>query len=147
MAPITKEDFRAPSHIVEKELERLALPRPKAAVVASPGPLIATWVNVDHQTRDLVRLVIEPKGAEITVHAFGACHPNPCDWQKVDGLVYADSVVNTPAVAFKAEYKFPFAEVLLTGHLYMGALFVESLTHFIDQSGRADYFALDIMTK
>lgn len=147
MSLITKEEYRAPAHILDKEIERLGLPKPKAAIVVSPTPLLGTWVNVDHQTRDLVRVVIATKGNEITVHAFGACHPNPCDWQVVDGRVYSDSVANVPALAFTAQYNFEFAQVLMTGRVYEGALFIETLTHFIDQSGRADYFALNIMGK
>lgn len=147
MSPITKEEFRAPSHILEKEIERLAIPKPKAAIVVSSAPLLGTWVNVDHQTRDLVRLVIAPKGNEITVHAFGACQPNPCDWRQVDARLYAETVATVPAVAFTTLYTFDFAQVTMTGYLHRGALFVESFTHFTDQSGRADYFALDIMMK
>lgn len=147
MPPITKEEYRAPAHILDKEIERLGLPKPKGEIKVVPAPLLGTWVNVDHQTRDLVRLVIAAKGNEITLHAFGACHPNPCDWQIVDGRVYADSVANAPAVAFTAQYNFGFAEVSMTGQLFKGVLFVETYTHFTDQSGRADYFALDIMGK
>ena len=65
----------------------------------------------------------------------------------MDGLIYSDTVATMHAVGFKAEYKFEFAQVLVVGALYKGAMFVETLTHFIDQSGRADVFALDIMNK
>jgi hypothetical protein len=147
MPPITKEEFRAPAHILEKEIERLAIPKPKLPILLQPDLLVGTWVNVEPQTRDLVRLEIKPKGNEITVHAFGACHPNPCDWGTVEGRIYSDTVATMHAVGFKAEYKFEFAQVLVTGALYKGALFVETLTHFTDQSGRADVFALDIMNK
>jgi hypothetical protein len=146
MSPLTKEEFRAPSQILQNEVERLGIPKPAPAVV-SPSPLLGTWVNVDHKTRDLVRVMIAQQGNEITVHAFGACSPNPCDWNPVPGTVYSDSVALEPAVAFTALYKFGFAEVTLVGHLQKEALFVESLTHFIDHSGRADYYALDIMSK
>ncbi len=147
MPPITKEEFRAPAQILEKEIERLNLPKPKGALVVSPVPLLGTWMNVDHKTPHLVRVMIEQKGNEIQVHAFGACTPTPCDWHAVPGMVYADAVCNVPAVAFTTLYKFDFAEITMIGHLYKEALFVETFTHFIDHSGRADYYFLDIMSK
>ena len=148
MSPITtKEEFKTSSQILEKERERLGITKPEAAVVVSPEPLLGTWVNVNHETRDLVRVVIATKGKEIVVHAFGACQPNPCDWGQVEGMIYAGSVVTSPAIGFVADYKFAFAEVRMVGHLMYGALVVETFTHFINQSGRADYFALDILGK
>lgn len=147
MSPLIKEEFRAPSHILEKEIERLAIPKPKGALVLSAGPLLGTWMNVDHKTHDLLRVMVEPKGNEITVHAFGACTPNPCDWGVVPGMIFAANVVSVPGVAFTALYKFEFAEITLTGRLYKEALFIETFTHFIDNSGRADFYSLDIMSK
>jgi hypothetical protein len=147
MSPLTKEEFRAPAHMLEKEIERLNIPKPKLPILISPDLLVGTWVNVEPQTRDLVRLEIKPKGNEVTVHAFGACTPNPCDWGTVEGHIYSDTVATMRAVAFSAEYKFDFAQVTVTGALYKGALFVETLTRFVDQSGRADVYGLDIMNK
>lgn len=147
MPPLTKEEFRAPAHLLEKEVERLNIQKPKLPIMISPDPIVGTWVNVEPQTRDLVRLEIKPKGNAITIHAFGACHPNPCDWGTVEGRIYSDTVCTMHAMAFTAQYKFDFAEVLVTGALYRGALFVETLTHFIDQSGRADVYGLDILNK
>lgn len=147
MSPLIKEEFRAPAHMLEKEIERLNLPKPKLPILISPDLLVGTWVNVEPHTRDLVRLEIKPRGNQITIHAFGACTPNPCDWGTVEGCLYSDTVATMNPAAFTAEYKFDFAHVVVTGALYKGALFVETLTHFIDQSGRADVYALDIMNK
>ena len=148
MSPVvSKHEFRAPAEVLETERERLNLPEPKLPIQIASAPLLGTWVNCDHQTRSLVRLMIDPKEQEITLHAFGACTPNPCDWGKVDAIVYAESVVTTPAVGFTAIYKFNFEEVVITGHLLKGALMVETYHHFTDNSGRADYFYLDMLTK
>lgn len=148
MSPIgTKEEHRAPSQILEKERERLNLTRPHTPITVSSENLVGTWVNSDHDTRDLVRLMISLKANQIYVHAFGACYPNPCDWGLVEARMYAETVATIPGIAFVANYKFEFAEVLLTGHVFKGALFVESLTHFTDASGRADYYAMDVLTK
>jgi hypothetical protein len=148
MSPIgTKEEYRAPSQILEKERERLGITKPHIPIVVSPEHLVGTWVNSEHDTRGLIRLMIALKGNQIHVHAFGACHPNPCDWGQVEARMFAETVASVPGIAFAANYKFEFAEVLLTGHIYKGAMFVETFTHFTDPSGRADYYEVDVLTK
>jgi len=148
MSPVgAKEEYRAPSQMLEKERERLAIAKPHTPILVSGENLIGTWVNVNHETRDLVRVMIGLKGNDITVHAFGACHPNPCDWGQIVGRMYAETVATVPGIAFVAPYKFDFAEVTLTGRLFQGALFIETFTHFTDNSGRADYYAMDVLSK
>jgi hypothetical protein len=142
-----EQQYRAPSDILEKQRELLGITTPQVSVVPSPLPLVGTWMNVDHATRGLIRVMIGANGNEITVHGFGACSPTPCDWGQVNGLIYADNVCATPAVAFTATYTFAFKVTNIVGHLFNGALFVETFDHFTDQSGRADYYSLDIMTK
>jgi hypothetical protein len=93
------------------------------------------------------RVVIAAKGNEVTVHAFGACQPTPCDWGMVNGLIFADNVTDTPAVAFTALYTFNFKQTTIIGRLQNGALMVETFDHFTDQSGRADYYSLEIMSQ
>lgn len=147
--PSTKveQQYRAPSDILEKQREILGITAPHVPQVVSSIPLVGTWMNCDHATRSLVRVMLAANGNEITVHAFGACSPNPCDWGQVNGTIFADNVATTPAVAFTAAYTFAFKVTTITGHLYNGALFVETFNHFTDNSGRADYYSLDIMTK
>lgn len=148
MSPIvTKPEFRAPADILEKEVERLKVTLPKAALTVVAQPILGTWVNCDHQTRGLVRLMITAAGNEVMIHAFGACSPTPCDWGAVSGLIYADNVTATPAVAFTAAYNFAFKQTTVVGHLMDGALFVETFDHFTDKSGRADYYSLNILTQ
>ncbi len=148
MSPIiTKPEFRAPSDILEKEVERLNVALPKERVAVASLPILGTWLNCDHHTRSLVRLMITAAGNEVMIHGFGACTPNPCDWGAVNGLVYADNVAATPAVAFSAVYTFSFKQTTIVGRLVNGALMVELLDHFTDKSGRADYYTLNIMTQ
>jgi hypothetical protein len=144
---ITKPEFRAPADILDKEIARLGLPKANAPLVISAAPILGTWVNCDHQTRGMVRLMIAANGKEVTIHGFGACSPTPCDWGVVNGLVYADNVASVPAVAFTALYTFGFKQTTVVGHLLKGALYVETFDHFTDQSGRADYYSLDILTQ
>jgi hypothetical protein len=142
-----EQQYRAPSDILEKQRELLGITAPHVSLVVSSLPLVGTWMNCDHATRNLVRVMIAANGNEITVHGFGACTPNPCDWGQVNGLVYADNVAAAPAVAFTASYTFAFKVTTIIGHLQNGALFVETFDHFTDNSGRADYYSLNIMTK
>ncbi len=144
---VTKPEFRAPSDVLDKEIERLGLPHGRVPVAVVATPILGIWVNCDHQTRGLIRIMIAAAGNEITVHAFGACSPTPCDWGQVNGLVYADSVAATPAVAFTAMYTFAFKQTTLVGHLRNGVLMVESFDHFTDKSGRADYYSTYVLAQ
>ena len=70
-----KHEFKAPADLIEGREEMKA-----AEVAIASGPLLGTWSNCDQTTRGLVRIVIAASGAGISVHAFGACVPTPCDW-------------------------------------------------------------------
>ncbi len=147
MPIVTKPEFRAPSDVLHEEIVRLKLPHAFVPEVVAPAPLVGTWMNCDHQTRGMVRLMIAANGNEITVHGFGACSPTPCDWGVVPGLVYAANVTSTPAVAFTATYTFTFKQTVIVGRLWNGALVVETFDHFTDKSGRADYYSIDVMSQ
>lgn len=145
MAIVTKQEFRAPADVLKEELERRGLAKDYTVTAISPAPLVGTWVNCDHATRGLVRLMIAASGKEITVHGFGACTPTPCDWGVANGLLFAPNVAANLAVGFTAIYNFSFKQTTVVGHLMNGALIVETFDHFIDNTGRADYYSLDIM--
>jgi hypothetical protein len=131
-----EHEFNAPADQPEEaEAEREAL-----AAVVGPGALVGTWNACDAATRSLVRIVIAASGAGITVHAFGACTPSPCDWGSVPGLAYSANVSSSIAVAFTARYEFKFKETIVTGVLDNGSLIVETFNHFTDNSGRSDYY-------
>ncbi|KAA6457898.1 hypothetical protein DYQ86_21270 [Acidobacteria bacterium AB60] len=138
---IAKHDFRAPSDNLPQEIKRLKLPEAYVPATVSAAPLAGTWVNVDHHTRGLVRLVIAQSGNEITLHGFGACSPSPCDWGIVPGTVYAEGVTGTSALAFAGMYTFGFKQTTIVGRLMNGALAVATFDHFMDNSGRSDYFS------
>lgn len=133
-----ENEFMTPAQISEKGA---------TAAAVSSAPLLGTWVNTNHATRNIVKIVIAAAGSGISVHAYGACSPTPCDWGAVAGLDYAASVSSGPAVAFSAQYKFSFSQVILVGHLQGKNLLVESFTHFTDGSGRSDYYSTDTMAK
>jgi len=134
MAINKKPDFNAPADHGEDANAK------HAGGAVSVKPLLGTWENCDKRTRGIVKVILTDEGG-LTVQAFGACSPTPCDWGKVKGLAYAASVSSTEAVAFSAQYKFGFKETILVGALERGSLVVESFDHFTDGSGRADYYS------
>ena len=138
MSTQVAHEYNTPAQMVE------AAATPAAV---SPAALIGTWTNIDHATRNIVKIVIAAAGSGISVHGFGACSPTPCDWGSVSGLAYSANVSSTTAVAFTAQYRFSFSQVTLTGHIVGKQLLIESFTHFTDGSGRDDYFSMDTMTR
>ena len=51
-----------------------------------PGQaFFGSWLNNDPQTRDITRIVITRRGNDFEVHAWGACHPQDCDWGTARG--------------------------------------------------------------
>jgi hypothetical protein len=104
------------------------------------GSLVGTWVNVNAATQDIVKIVLANNGGSLSVHAFGACSPIPCDWGQVRGQAYAPSVAGGAAVAFTANYAFAFKTTILSGHLNGANLIVDDFNIFNDGSGRSPYF-------
>lgn len=134
----TKHAFKAASQVAEAGA---------TAATVSPSPLVGTWTNTNTATNDLVKIIIAASGAGITVNAFGACSPTPCDWGSVPGIVYAANVSSSPAVAFSAQYAQGFAQVIVVGHHAGKNLVVETFTQFTDGSGRSNYYSTDTMAK
>lgn len=135
---MAKQEFKAP-------LEKISAAKLKAVKKKRLNlkPLLGRWLNCDKNTRGLVRVNLGNRRGVLTVHPFGACHPNPCDWGTVKGLAYSEGVSLIDAVAFTANFKFSFKETIVTGHLCEGCLVVETYSHFTDGSGRCDYYSRD----
>ena len=52
-----------------------------------PPPLTAStfegsWINNDPNTRGITRVLLSASGNELTVHPYGSCVPEDCDWGK-----------------------------------------------------------------
>jgi hypothetical protein len=134
----TKHAFNSPAD--QSAPEQPAIPsHPEITAIASPGVLIGTWVNVNPATRSIVKVVVGWAGGHLTIHAYGACSPTPCDWGSVNGLAYGDNVSSKIANSFSAIYAFAFKDTILTGLLQGILLEVTSFDHFKDGSGRSDY--------
>lgn len=137
MAQQEKRNFNVPLEEPEKIKAKLA-PGEKALDL---GALVGSWQACDRNTRGLVRVDLAKKGNDLTVHAFGACHPTPCDWGTVEGIAYAESVSDNQAIAFTAVYRFSFKDTIVTGLLDQGSLIVETFNRFKDGSGRSNYYS------
>jgi hypothetical protein len=138
MTTTTKLEFRTPSQMAEVGAH---------PAIVTLAPLVGTWTNVNHATRDIVKVVISASGTALKVDLFGACVPTPCNWGSVSAIGYAASVSSGPAVAFSAHYKFSFSEVIVVGHLQGKQLALETFTQFTDGSGRSNLYTSDQMTK
>ena len=114
---------------------------------ASLGQFSGKWKNIDPNTRGVTTLDIGVSGTSVTVQAWGKCHPQDCDWGRVNAYAYAPNVssdlVNT-AKALSAVFKTNFSQTLMIIHpVSANRLQAEVLTHFTDNSGRTDYSAVD----
>ena len=136
MTPSKKQEFRAPSQIASAGA---------ALATVSPGALVGTWTN--KTSNNVVKAVITDKGGKLEVDIYGACTPSPCNWGVVAAVPYAATVSGGAAAAFNANYSFSFSTVIVIGHLQGAELVLETLTHFTDGSGRADFYFSEIMTK
>ncbi len=139
MTTTTKPEFKSPAQMVPPTFH------PAAAV--SLTPFVGTWTNVDHATRDIVKVQISASGSSLKVELFGACSPTPCDWGTVSAIAYAANVSSSVAVAFTANYSFSFSKVVVVGHLSGKDLILETFTEFTDGSGRSNYYSSDTMAK
>lgn len=113
-----------------------ATPAPASAL--PPADFAGEWRNVDGNTRGLTRLIVSANPA--AVRAWGSCHPSDCDWGSAPAVPFRQSVDGGAAAALQAVFKTAFSETtLIVTPTGPGLIGVETLTHFTDKSGRADY--------
>jgi len=110
---------------------------------AALGQLTGNWKNTDPNTRGITTLVIDGNANNLSMHAWGKCHPQDCDWGEVDAYAYAPNVsapVNPTAQAVSAVFSTAFSQTLLivkpAGNNMIRA---EVFTRFTDRSNRSDY--------
>lgn len=115
------------------------------ATAPSDTQLVGTWVNVNPNARGIAKIVITDEGGSLKIHAYGVCHPTPCDWGANKGRPYSTATNSETGKAFSARYRFGFSIAHLSGVLSSDGrrLTVQSFTHFIDGSNRYDYYVTD----
>jgi hypothetical protein len=114
---------------------------------AGASSLDGDWLNVDPSTRGIAEIVV----AKGLFHLYGACHPNPCDWG--DSFTFKrESVVSSADSAgvgkLVKKVNTGLSQVDITLLLQPdGRLRAETFTHYADGSGRADYSAVDYLSR
>lgn len=110
-------------------------------------PLLGCWTNGNGSVRDLARITISTRRGTLIVEAVGTLNTESCDWGAISGIAYTSSVGSVPAVAFSAQYTFHSSHVILIGHLQGKRLLVETFTQFTDNSGRANLYCVDTLSR
>jgi hypothetical protein len=110
------------------------------------------WTNVNPSTRGLVRIEVTSSGGSLSVHAWGACSPSPCDWGSKPAIAYAPNVGANPvttARAVSARFVTGFDETLIILKPVIDArhLSAETYTHFTDKSGRSPYVTVETLRR
>lgn len=99
---------------------------------ASLTQLDGEWINKDPNTAGITRFVIEHRGDDIFVHAWGKCHPADCDWKEQRALVDKDTAV----VFWDQGFAFRKMTIRLNK---MADLISDYVSIFTDNSGRPKY--------
>ena len=112
---------------------------------------LGAWINIDPNTGSVPKLSVSLAGQNVLVHAWGACHPTPCDWGEVQAEPYASTVsskISSDTTKLQGVFKPAFAET--TFLIYPEGeerLRFERSTRFTDNSGRANYSSMDIFQR
>jgi hypothetical protein len=112
---------------------------------------LGAWINIDPNTGSVPKLSVSLAGQNVLVHAWGACHPTPCDWGEVQAEPYASTVsskISSDTTKLQGVFKPAFAET--TFSIYPEGeerLRFERSTRFTDNSGRANYSSMDIFQR
>jgi hypothetical protein len=114
---------------------------PNAHRSIDASPFVGTWVTTNSSTRGMVKLEITAVEDGLSVHAYGACHPEPCDWGTAKASLFADGIDSATGLAFSASYDFGFMETDLQAKIKKGVLVVAGFNRFKDDSGRSNYFS------
>ena len=112
-----------------------------------PTPLLGTWLNTDRHTGGVVKVVLAVRDGALTVRAFGACDPSPCDWGEVTADLFAEHAGSRTAKTLSARYDFGFMETSFQAFAKLGVLVMAIFTQFKDGSGRANYFDREFFYK
>lgn len=96
------------------------IPATKPAVQNAPSPLEGTWINPEPITQNgLLRLQIKATGRNnYTVHGWGKCQPEDCDWEARAGAIQTGGpdqgkLLSTFLLKTKPGMRFPDRSVIV----------------------------------
>lgn len=122
-----------------------------SSALAALSDFAGDWTNVNSSTRSLTRLHLAVSGANVTVRAWGKCHPQDCDWGTEPGVPYSPAVGSPPAaaaIAVSTEFTTGFSRsILILRAARGGRLTAQLFTRFTDQSGRSNYSVTERFTR
>lgn len=115
-----------------------------SGVSAQLDQFLGYWKNVDSGTSGVTTLDIGASGTDVSVHAWGKCHPTDCDWGEADlSFAYGPSVSSdliSEALAISAIWNKGFSETLMIIRpVEKARLQADVYTRFTDGSGRTAY--------
>lgn len=115
---------------------------------SGPAPELATlegtWANENATTRGITQVTIRVRGEVVLIEVWGSCHPVDCYW----GTEVADTQNWRENRALRVVWDQGFAINTQTLTLVSDArLRVSTFTHFLDDSGRADFELTEFFRK
>ncbi|MCG8342646.1 MAG: hypothetical protein MI684_07400 [Chlorobiales bacterium] len=114
-----------------------------STALSSANQFTGTWTNTDPDTRGITKLEITQQGSSFKMHAWGQCHPEDCDWGKVNTYLYAPNVsanLMQTGKAMTALYKTGFNQTLvIVKPAGKNRIKAETFTRFTDGSNRSNY--------
>jgi hypothetical protein len=104
--------------------------------------LTSAWRNIN-PSGNITRIDVHIDQGRVVVHTWGRCLPTDCDWGEVSTPI-SDGDDGVLALTWNAGYALRDMECRLLGD---GRLESWTHTHFLDNSGRADYESVEYLSK
>jgi hypothetical protein len=72
--------------------------------------VVGVWNNINPKTKGILKIVVTAdSGGALTVHGYGACSPNPCDWGTTSAKAFSSNVSSQTAEGWNALFEFNYA--------------------------------------
>ena len=111
-----------------------------AATAIAADSIAGSWINENSGTGGVTRVVVRSEGAQLFVHAWGACHPRDCDWGEVQCA--------PDGAGCKATWDHGFATTAMqVTPLEGGRLQVKYKLDFYDNSGRYSFGTEEVFAR
>ncbi|MEI8102435.1 MAG: caspase domain-containing protein [Chlorobium sp.] len=130
--PVSPTEVKKPAKKAKKA--KKINPQDDVPPAAYVDRFVGRWTNENPNTSGITRVEIESRLGKVSVHMWGKCHPNDCDWGTTNSI--EDNNDGILAVTWTMKFKTDKQQLSI---LENGNLRVSGRTHFTDNSGRPDY--------